>query len=160
MIQVIYFVLRQYVRTAPKGPLPEWIKLLLISIPPSIPSSQGDARIAQVSTALWVWWWYRGVPLPVGSYLWEHSTTKAICHMFLLFFKIVYSWQWLKHCEVFYFSPLCPKQAFLLPLLLFQYLDHRIPFNCSCWNWLDFYDTDCWSYSIFMLILQFILAQK
>lgn len=88
MIQVIYFVLRQYVRTAPKGPLPEWIKLLLISIPPSIPSSQGDARIAQVSAALWVWWWYRGVPLPVGSYLWEIALQRLSAVCFFYFLKL------------------------------------------------------------------------
>lgn len=52
MIQVIYFVLGQYVRTAPKGPLADGIELLLISFPP-ISSSQCDPRIAQVPTALW-----------------------------------------------------------------------------------------------------------
>ena len=53
MIQVIYFVLRQYTRTAPMGPVPDGIELLLISIPPYISSSQGDARIAQIPAALW-----------------------------------------------------------------------------------------------------------
>lgn len=74
MIQFIYFVLRQYVETAPKGPPPDGIELLLISIPPSISSSQVVARIARVPAALWAWWWCRRIPLPVVSYLIHHCS--------------------------------------------------------------------------------------
>lgn len=136
MIQVIYFVLRQYIKTAPKGPLPDGCELLLISIPPSISSSQVVARIAPVPAAQWAWWWCRGIPLPVVSYLIHHCSgntafQRLISAVCLFYFLIVYSWQWLRHCEVFWLSQLCPKEAFLLPLPRFQYLDHRISLTAA-----------------------------
>lgn len=149
------------------GPVLDGIELLLFSIPPHISSSQGDARIVQVPAGLWASWWCRGISLPVVSS--TRSTTAVrtqhykglyLLYVYSIFSFIVYSWQWLRNYAVFSLSQLCPKEAILLPVPRFQYLDHRIPFSCSCWNWLNFYNTNCWSYSMAMLILPFILAQK
>lgn len=90
MVQIIYFVLRQYVKTAPKGPLPKGFELLLISFPPSISSSQGDARAVQVPTALWAWWWCRGIPLPVVSDLIPHGSENTALQRLISAVRLFY----------------------------------------------------------------------
>lgn len=148
MIQVIYFVLRQYVRTAPKGPLPDGIELLLISISTSIFSSQGDARMAQVPSALWAWWWCRGISLPVVSYLIHHCSENPALQRLISAVSLFYFLNCLFMTVTqtlwgILIITIVSKRTFLLSLPRFQCLDHRIPFKCSCWIWLGFYDTSC-----------------